>query len=403
MYLPPLLFRAEKEVPSNLTSQRTPIYSTPQITPTSTKLTSPGPTQTPHSTPWPGWKQIKGEKGMKGENGMNGHKGMKGEKGQKGMKGEKGEKGMKGEKGEKGMKGENGMNGQKGMKGEKGEEGMKGENGMNGQKGIKGEKGEKGMKGEKGEKGMKGEHGMNGQKGTKGKKGVNGRKGEKGEMGMKGMRGPVGPIGPAGPLGFPGPPGMKGLKGDPGASIGGVTYVRWGRTVCPDTYSTELVYKGLAAGSNHSQSGGGSNYQCMTENPQNYDYGPGTAEASFIHGAEYEMYGNVPSSSLPLHNHTVPCVVCYVASRVALLMIPGTYICPTNWTREYFGYLMTERSDPSHNRATFECMDATPEVIAGGQSNQDGALFYHVEPHCGSLPCPPYEEEKEIACAVCTR
>ena len=39
---------------------------------------------------------------------------------------------------------------------------------------------------------------------------------------------------------------------------------------------------------------------------------------------------------------------------------------------------------------------------AGGHANQDGALFYHVEPRCGNLPCPSYEEQKEMTCAVCT-
>ena len=85
-------------------------------------------------------------------------------------------------------------------------------------------------------------------------------------------------------------------------------------------------------------------------------------------------------------------------------MIPGTYICPPNWTREYYGYLMTERSSHSSHkgRTTFECVDVAPEVVAGGHDNQDGALFHHVEPRCGSLPCPPYEPQKEVTCAVCT-
>ena len=85
-------------------------------------------------------------------------------------------------------------------------------------------------------------------------------------------------------------------------------------------------------------------------------------------------------------------------------MIPGTYSCPPNWTREYYGYLMAKRSHPAHKgRSTFECVDVGAETAPGGEECDGGVLFYHVEPRCGSLPCPPYEKEKEMTCAVCTR
>ena len=231
-------------------------------------------------------------------------------------------------------------------------------------------------------RGRDGRDGRDGETGPRGLPGRDGRNGEKGEKGDMGEQGP------------------------PGPSSGGVSYVRWGRTVCPDTNGTELVYKGRAAGSHWSHAGGGSNYQCMTENPQNFNFGPGTStENSLIYGAEYQIWGNnVPSSSHAWHDHDVPCAVCYVAPRETVLMIPGTYICPPNWTREYYGYLMTERNHAAHKgRATFECVDAAPEFIASDHANHDGVLFHHVEPRCGSLPCPPYDPQKEVTCAVCTR
>ena len=57
----------------------------------------------------------------------------------------------------------------------------------------------------------------------------------------------------------------------------------------------------------------------------------------------------------------------------------------------------------NHHRSTYECMDVSPETIGGGQNYQDGVLFYHVEARCGSLACPPYEETKELTCAVCSK
>ena len=180
----------------------------------------------------------------------------------------------------------------------------------------------------------------------------------------------------------------------------GVAYVRWGRRDCPT--NAELVYAGRAAGSFYAHSGGGSNYQCIVENPKNFDgFGAGTVSASYIYGAEYEVWGNVPKASLHLHEHDVPCAVCYVADRTAKIMVPGTYLCPRRWTTEYVGYLMAERHN--HQRSTFECVDKDPEKAIGGHVNHNGALFYFVEPRCGSLPCPPYDQQKEMTCAVCTR
>ena len=81
------------------------------------------------------------------------------------------------------------------------------------------------------------------------------------------------------------------------------------------------VYTGRAAGSHYTHSGGGGNYQCIVEDPDSFDFSP---EASYIlYRAEYEMYGNIPSSNFPLRDHHVPCSVCYVnTSREAVLMIP---------------------------------------------------------------------------------
>ena len=51
---------------------------------------------------------------------------------------------------------------------------------------------------------------------------------------------------------------MKGEQGPCGPMTGGVTFVRWGRTTCPNVEGTELVYKGRVAGSHYRTSGGGS-------------------------------------------------------------------------------------------------------------------------------------------------
>ena len=225
--------------------------------------------------------------------------------------------------------------------------------------------------------------------------------GRDGRDGHDGEPGPRGPAGMDGMMGEKGDAGATGPQGSAGPRSGGVTYVRWGRTTCPNVTGTELVYTGRAGGSYYNHKGGGGNYQCVTENPDNFDFGAGTQTLSYMYGAEYEMHGNIPLANRPLTNHDVPCVVCYIAERETVLMIPGKYTCPRKWTREYYGYLMAEHH--GHHRSTFECMDVDAETEISGVGDQNGALFYHVEPRCGSLPCPPYEQEKEMTCAVCTR
>ena len=99
----------------------------------------------------------------------------------------------------------------------------------------------------------------------RGRDGRDGRDGEPGPRGLPGRDGKNGEIGPAGPTGAQGPPGPR---------SGGATYIRWGRTTCPDTEGTELVYAGRAAGSLWNHKGGGDNYlstfECMVELLQVY-------------------------------------------------------------------------------------------------------------------------------------
>ena len=71
-------------------------------------------------------------------------------------------------------------------------------------------------------------------------------------------------------------------------------------------------------------------------------------------------------------------------------MIPRRYTCPSGWTREYYGYLMSEHH--THHRSTFECIDVAPEHIAGDHVNENGALFYHIEPRYGRVPSLCAEE-----------
>ncbi len=118
---------------------------------------------------------------------------------------------------------------------------------------------------------------------------------------------------------------------------------------------------------------------------------------TYIYGAEYE------NPVRGTHQHNAPCSVCLVVSRSIALMIPAKTSCPQYWTKEYEGYLMSEHH--SYIRSIFECVDKGQESVPGSNADADGALFYHVEAHCGTagLPSPPYNDYKEVNCVVCTK
>ena len=82
-------------------------------------------------------------------------------------------------------------------------------------------------------------------------------------------------------------------------------------------------------------------------------------------------------------------------------MIPAKTQCPSSWTLEYVGFLMTERYN--HQRSVFNCVDKDAVSIPGEIANTNGALFYHVEATCNGILCPPYDTQRELTCAVCTK
>ena len=116
-----------------------------------------------------------------------------------------------------------------------------------------------------------------------------GRDGRDGLAGRDGLPGRDGQEGKDGEKGEKGDPGIQGLGGPPGPSGGGVVYTRWGRTTCPDTPGTELLYEGRAAGSYYTHKGGGANYLCMPDDPDyTLPYTSGGSNRGSIFGAEYE-------------------------------------------------------------------------------------------------------------------
>ena len=179
----------------------------------------------------------------------------------------------------------------------------------------------------------------------------------------------------------------------------GATYIRWGKSSCPSDTGAELVYAGRASGTSFSTQGGAAEKVCLPEDPDYIDSTAGVQwTSSVIQGAEYELFAG-PNAHV--FNHNVPCAVCFVPSRATTLMIPAKNVCPSSWTREYYGYLTAEASN--HHRSSLNCVDINPDVIGGDVNDTNGALFYYVSAECTALNCPPYEQNRILSCAVCTR
>ena len=133
---------------------------------------------------------------------------------------------------------------------------------------------------------------------------------------------------------------------------------------------------------------------CLPNDPDHLPYESGVRGTNEVVGVEY-WYHSLPS--LSSHNyHNAPCAVCYVATRSVAIMIPAKTQCPTNWTVEYIGYLMTQYHTGT-GRTMYECVDKDPESVPGLDSETSPQIYIEaVEPNCNGLSCPPYDSQKEL-------
>nr|KAG5690627.1 hypothetical protein BaRGS_018097 [Batillaria attramentaria] len=174
---------------------------------------------------------------------------------------------------------------------------------------------------------------------------------------------------------------------------GSSVYVRWGRSVCPN--STHLVYSGVVGGSYYNHEGGAANILCLFLSPVfstlNIPY-----HHAWLYGAEYE-------TSDSHHNKDVVCAVCR-SQRPTTIMVPGTNVCMPGWTLEYSGFLMANDHVQGHHAGTeYICVDSAMDERIGSDADLDGLVLYVTVTHCGSLPCGPYADNKVVTCAVCSQ
>ena len=168
------------------------------------------------------------------------------------------------------------------------------------------------------------------------------------------------------------------------------------------------IFTGYAAGKHRHETGSGANILCLHKNPVYDYYLDGNQDGrGRIYGAEYEPDdGNskdVAHNLIPDEDNDkrTPCTVCQMASHRNVLMVPGVRTCDPGWTLEYSGHLMSAKyTDKSPTE--YVCVDGKAEYIPSTGGDSDQHLLYPVEGQCGSLPCPPFVNGRELTCAVCS-
>ncbi len=195
---------------------------------------------------------------------------------------------------------------------------------------------------------------------------------------------------------------ISGPPGPPGPSGGGVSYTRWGRTTCPNTQGTELVYQGFTVGSAFYEAGS-TDYLCLHAQPEFLRTTAGQQTwRGKLYATEYDAYDHPPAFS-NIRGHDAPCSVCYSPARGTKITITGRISCPATWTREYYGYLMGSDYHAPRGSRSPVCVDESAESVDGSAGQNVKSLFYFYETTCIGIKCPPYSDGAETTCVVCTK
>ena len=164
----------------------------------------------------------------------------------------------------------------------------------------------------------------------------------------------------------------------------------------------QFRFTGYTAGDGFHDVGGGAGLLCLPDHPTWGNYTDGlNGYNGYIYGVEIDMIEHSHVFNHAVNQQDQPCVVCH-SSFAILHMFPGRIDCFPGWSLQYAGYLMSSKPNSDMDR-DYICMDSDPGALPHGGTNDNQGIIYLIEGRCGSLPCPPYVEGREIACAVCSK
>lgn len=176
------------------------------------------------------------------------------------------------------------------------------------------------------------------------------------------------------------------------------------------------------AGPENASSGGGSNLQCLPNDPEYDPTAPKNVPHSSLKPAwlQVEFSPTMFGRPIPKHYH-LPCVACETVQRVTKIMIPAQVRCPYDWTLDYKGYLVSaaEGNLPAGNlpvtyfregyyRVNYLCIDSKIELLNTTTPGGRGTPLYPVAAHAtgGSAlkNIPPYKADyTALSCVICSK
>ena len=100
----------------------------------------------------------------------------------------------------------------------------------------------------------------------------------------------------------------------------------------------------------------------------------------------------------------ISCAQCFVDERTSATTFAGRTTCPSEWTLEYRGYIMSK--DFKSRKGDFICVDVDSrttddEVLVTSRTDKPNYIS-DVKLSCGTLPCNKYQNDKLLPCVVCT-
>ncbi len=157
----------------------------------------------------------------------------------------------------------------------------------------------------------------------------------------------------------------------------GVTFIRWGESLCPP--QSKLLHKGLAF-----NVGMNNNLLCV----------PTNSKPSFSIGKGSTKHRLVPVS-YPIYQHlfNLKCAQCDAENKTSMFVQLGTGVCPSEWSTEYSGYAVsTANSD-------VVCLNGKVAKDIDWNSNLNDLKLIDI-----SCPtCSGYLSGETVLCAVCTK
>ena len=83
----------------------------------------------------------------------------------------------------------------------------------------------------------------------------------------------------------------------------------------------------------------------------------------------------------------------------------GNTTCPRGFTVEYTGYIFSTYHTSGWHKNEFVCVDDNPGYYdndLGTNNNNQAQMVPSEFEACGQFPCPPWVQNREVACAQCS-